>query len=217
MDRGFDDFDWLRCDVEEAARRLLGCDLLRDHDDGLLRVRVVEVEAYDQDDPASHAFVGPTRRNAAMFLDAGHAYVYLSHGIHHCLNVVTGEAGTGSGVLVRAVEPLEGIETMERLRGRGGFELTNGPGKVGQALALDLGFSGHDLSLPPLRLVRGEPVPDDEIVVTPRIGISKAVDMPRRFHVAASAWVSRPRGGTVSAWRTSGGAPSSSRRSPRRS
>lgn len=182
---------WLNRPVEQAARRLLGCELERHLDGEVLRVRIVEVEAYSEDDPASHAFIGPTRRNAAMFLGAGHAYVYLSHGLHRCLNVVTGTEGVGSGVLIRAAAPLDGLTTMERLRGRGGFELTNGPGKLGQALALDLTDSGHDLTQPPLRLVEGPPVPDEDVVVTTRIGISKAADLPRRFYIASSPWVSR--------------------------
>lgn len=184
-------WSWLQVPVEEAARQLLGCELIRDLDGRTLRVRIVEVEAYDQDDPASHSFSGRSKRNDAMFRSAGHAYVYLSHGIHHCLNVVTGVAGYGSGVLIRAAEPIEGDDVMERLRGRGGVQLTNGPGKLGQALRMTLELSGHDLSLEPLRLLQRPPIEADQIVVSTRIGITKAADRLRRFHIADSPYVSR--------------------------
>lgn len=188
-----ENFAWLHVPVEDAARRLLGCEIERELDGQRLRVRIVETEAYDQDDPASHAFNGRTPRNAAMFLPAGHAYVYRSMGIHHCLNMVTGSAGHGSGVLVRAAEPLEGTDSMVMRRGgRGGVLTTNGPGKLCQALGVDLTLTGHDLSAPPLRLLRRDPLPPERIVTTTRIGISKGVDAPRRFLVAGDRYVSRP-------------------------
>lgn len=184
---------WLDVPVEEAALSLLGCVLTSEtggEQGGLTRARIVETEAYSQDDPASHTFRGPTPRNAAMFLPAGHAYVYLSHGIHRCLNMVSGRAGTGSGVLIRAVEPLEGMDLMSvRRGGRTGRDLTNGPGKLAQALGVGLDLTGHDLTLAPLRLERGT-APSD-IVTTTRIGISKAAELPRRFYDAGSQYVSR--------------------------
>lgn len=181
---------WLDVPVEEAAQRLLGCEVISEVGGELVRVRIVETEAYSPDDPASHTFRGPTARNAAMFMPAGHAYVYLSHGIHSCLNIVTGRGGDGCGALIRAVEPLEGAAIMSVRRGdREGVELSNGPGKLGQALGIDRGLSGHDLLLPPLRLVRG-PEPR-RVVVTTRIGISKAQELPRRFYDADSRYVSR--------------------------
>ncbi|MGO3152061.1 MAG: DNA-3-methyladenine glycosylase [Galactobacter sp.] len=186
------DFGWLDAPVEDAARALLGCELVRTIDGEELRVRIVETEAYDQNDPASHTFRGQTARNAAMFMEAGHAYVYRSMGIHHCLNMVAGPAGFGAGVLIRAVEPLAGEDFMVAQRGgRTGPLVTNGPGKLCQALAVDLSFSGHDVSAPPLQLVRRSPLSESEIVTSTRIGISKAADWPRRFHDRASQYVSR--------------------------
>jgi DNA-3-methyladenine glycosylase len=184
-------WQWLNAPVEEAARRLLGSELVRELDDTTLRVRIVEVEAYDQADAASHTFRGRTVRNDAMFRSAGHAYVYLSHGIHYCLNVVTGVDGYGSGVLIRAVQPLAGEEIMEKRRGRTGIVLTNGPGKLCQALGVTRELSGHDLALPPLMLVRCSLLPPEQIVTTTRIGISKATDELRRFYIAGNPYVSK--------------------------
>lgn len=185
--------DFLDWPVEQAARRLLGCELVSTAGPPV-RVRIVETEAYDETDPASHTFRGPSPRNAAMFLAGGHLYAYRSMGLHVCCNVVTGPAGHGSGVLIRAGEPLEGIETMTVRRGRGGFDLTNGPGKLGQALGADLAMSGTSLADGPIRLVERTAVPDAEIVTGVRVGISKAVDLPRRFYVRGNAYVSRRHG-----------------------
>jgi DNA-3-methyladenine glycosylase len=185
-------FDWLDLPVERAARRLLGCELHRELDGRTLIARIVETEAYDQDDEASHAFRGRTARTDAMFRSAGHLYVYLIHGIHHCCNVVTGRDGYGSGALVRAAEPIEGEDVMRARRGRGGPALTNGPGKLCQALGITRTLSGHDLSLPPVRLVERDPVDADRIVTTTRIGISRAAAAPRRFYLAGNPYVSQP-------------------------
>lgn len=183
-------WEWLETDAETAAKRLLGCELVHEVEGQRLRARIVEAEAYDEADPASHTHHGRTARNDAMFLAAGHAYVYLIHGLHHCMNVVVGFEGQGCGVLVRAVEPLEGLAEMERRRGRGGFELTNGPGKLCQAMGITLPMSGHDLRERPLILVRKPPV--DQIVVTRRVGIAKNADAARRFYLRGDPWVSRP-------------------------
>lgn len=190
------EFGFLDAPVEQAARRLLGCELVSEIGGERVRVRIVETEAYDETDPASHTFRGRTARNAAMFLPAGHLYVYRSHGIHFCCNVVTGRAGVGSGALIRAAEPLEGEEFMRARRGRGGAELTNGPGKLGQALGADLSLTGTSLTGDGsgLRLDRRAELPDAEIVTGVRVGISKAVDAPRRFYVRGSAFVSRHHG-----------------------
>ncbi|MEL4356710.1 MULTISPECIES: DNA-3-methyladenine glycosylase [unclassified Luteococcus] len=186
-------WSWLPDDAEQAARRLLGCELVRQIDGHLLRVRIVETEAYDQDDPASHSHHGRTARNDAMFLAAGHAYVYLIHGLHHCMNVVVGPEGYGCGVLIRAAEPLDGLDEMRRRRkGRAGVELTNGPGKLGQALGITLPLRGHDLGLPPLQLLVQQPVAADQIVVTTRVGITKNAAAPRRFYLRGNPWVSKP-------------------------
>lgn len=188
-----DDWQWLNAPVEVAARRLLGCELTRELNGQLLRAKIVEVEAYDQADPASHTYRGQTASNAAMFLAAGHAYVYLIHGMHHCLNLVTGVEGYGSGVLVRAVEPLDGIEAMELNRRKTGLELTNGPGKVCQALGITRELTGHDLSIAPLQLIKRTPVPDSQIIASPRIGISKATREMRRFYISGNPYVSKVR------------------------
>jgi len=126
--------DFLYRSVDEAGKLLLGCVLEREIDGKTIRARIVETEAYDQNDEASHAFGGEKKRNAAMFRDAGHLYVYFTYGMHYCCNVVTGKEGEGSGVLIRAVEPLIGQEELERRRGVSGVIATNGPAKLAQAL-----------------------------------------------------------------------------------
>lgn len=186
-----DNFDWLNTPAEEAARRLLGCELVRELDEGEVRVRIVETEAYDQADAASHTFRGRTARNDAMFKAPGHMYVYFTYGMHHCCNVVCGPEGFGSGVLIRAVEPIEGKDIIEQRRGMSGVNATNGPGKICQALNIDRNFSGHDLALPPIRLVKKPPISDEAVTVGTRIGIAKAVHELRRFYVTDSPYVSR--------------------------
>ena len=148
--------------------------------------RIVEVEAYDESDPASHTFRGPTPRNAAMFGPGGHLYVYFSYGMHHCANVVTGPAGHGSAVLLRAVVPLEGVDVL-RAR-RGGVrdrDLVNGPGKLCQAFAIDAMQYGTDLTAAASAVTvldDGTPPPHSPRV-GPRIGLTKALDTPWRFRV----------------------------------
>ena len=146
--------------------------------------RIVETEAYRSDDPASHSFNGPTPRSAIMFGPPGVLYVYLSYGIHSCANVIVGADGDGQAVLVRAVQPVDGLPIIrERRPGRVDRELANGPGKVCAALAIDLADNGTDLVSPGTRLTivdDGTPPPPDPIV-GPRIGITKAVDTPWRF------------------------------------
>lgn len=184
-------FAWLDVPAEEAARRLLGCELVREVDGREIRVQIVETEAYDQADEASHTFNGRTRRNDAMFKSAGHMYVYFTYGMHHCCNVVCGPEGFGSGVLIRAVEPLEGIDVIEKRRGMSGINVTNGPGKICAALDIDRRLSGHDLAEPPVRLIKKPVLPDSDITASQRIGISKAVHELRRFYVTANPYVSK--------------------------
>ena len=184
-------FDWLDVPAEVAARRLLGCELVCTTGGQEVRVRIVETEAYDQADEASHTFRGRTKRNDAMFKSAGHMYVYFTYGMHHCCNVVCGPEGFGSGVLIRAVEPLTGLDAIEKRRGMSGVNVTNGPGKVCKALAIDLSASGHDLSTSPIVLVRKPALVDEEITTGTRIGISKAVHELRRFYIAGNAYVSK--------------------------
>lgn len=211
--------DFLENPSDVAAPLLLGCTLTRtitlNGEKHKLVARIVETEAYDQDDPASHAFGGPSERNAAMFGPAGHLYVYVSYGMHHCCNVVCGPEGFGSGCLVRAVEPLEGVEVMRELReaGRAGKahtghagkeqaerarkhplklrDLTNGPGKVCAALGIDKGLYGHDLTVEPLVLDFAPLLPGEIIGSSPRVGISKNIDAPKRFFIEGNEFVSR--------------------------
>ena len=211
--------DFLENPSDAAAPLLLGCTLTRtitlNGEKHKLVARIVETEAYDQDDPASHAFGGPSDRNAAMFGPAGHLYVYISYGMHHCCNVVCGPEGFGSGCLVRAVEPLEGVEVMRELReagragkahtGRAGKEqaerarkhplklrdLTNGPGKVCAALGIDKALYGHDLTVEPLVLDYAPLLPGETIGRSPRVGISKNADAPKRYFIEGNVFVSR--------------------------
>lgn len=203
--------DFLENPSDVAAPLLLGCTLTRtitlNGEKHKLVARIVETEAYDQDDPASHAFGGPSERNAAMFGPAGHLYVYVSYGMHHCCNVVCGPEGFGSGCLVRAVEPLEGVGVMLELReaGRAGKEqaerarkhplklrdLTNGPGKVCAALGIDKELYGHELTVEPLVLEFAPLLPGETIGSSPRVGISKNIDAPKRFFIEGNEFVSR--------------------------
>ena len=195
--------DFLENPSDVAAPLLLGCTLTRtitlNGEKHKLVARIVETEAYDQDDPASHAFGGPSERNAAMFGPAGHLYVYVSYGMHHCCNVVCGPEGFGSGCLVRAVEPLEGIEIMRELRETRRArkhplklrDLTNGPGKVCAALGIDKALYGHDLTVEPLVLDFAPLLPGESIGCSPRIGISKNADAPKRFFIEGNTFVSR--------------------------
>ena len=195
--------DFLENPSDAAAPLLLGCTLTRtitlNGEKHKLVARIVETEAYDQDDPASHAFGGLSERNAAMFGPAGHLYVYVSYGMHHCCNVVCGPEGFGSGCLVRAVEPLEGVEVMRELREAGRAykhplklrDLTNGPGKVCAALDIDKGLYGHDLTVEPLVLEFAPLLPGETIGRSPRVGISKNIDAPKRFFIEGNEFVSR--------------------------
>jgi DNA-3-methyladenine glycosylase len=174
----------------DAARRLLGCELIRTLNGQEARVRIVETEAYHQTDAASHSYNGRTQRTDVMFGPAGHMYVYFTYGMHYCCNVVTGPEGEGSAVLIRAVEPLGGEELLRMNRPKSGVELTNGPAKLCQALAIERQLNGHDLAQVPLRLELRPALRPNAIVETPRIGISKAVDVPWRFYIAGNPYVS---------------------------
>ncbi|MHB1073437.1 MAG: DNA-3-methyladenine glycosylase [Gemmatimonadaceae bacterium] len=181
-------------DPAVVARALLGAILECHTAEGVARGRIVETEAYlHADDPASHSHGGPTPRNAAMFGPPGNAYVYFIYGVHWCFNAVTREAGHGSAVLVRALEPLDGLELMRarRSRARGDVALTNGPGKLCQALGITGAMDGRPLQRRPLLIRAGDPVPDARVRVGPRIGIRKAADLPLRFWTAGSPFVSR--------------------------
>jgi DNA-3-methyladenine glycosylase len=174
--------------VHAVAPELIGAELYVDGVGGT----IVEVEAYDHEDPAAHGYGGRrTERNASMFLPGGHAYVYRSYGIHWCLNFVCQDEGVASAVLIRAVEPTQGLEAMRaRRRMDEPRLLMSGPGRLCQALGVTRDHDGLPLDRAPfdLRPRRGEP----ELVVGPRIGITKAADRPWRYGLAGSRFLSRP-------------------------
>lgn len=174
------------------APRLLGCKLVRELDGQILIARIVEAEAYSQEDVASHSYRGETPRTKVMFGPAGHLYVYFTYGMHYCCNIVTGPDGHGSAVLIRALEPLSGEAAMSRNRnGLAGETLTNGPAKLCQALHIDKDLNGHDLGHKPLQLMLEPPTRQDQIVQTTRIGISRGQDVPWRFYIRGNPYVSR--------------------------
>lgn len=180
----------------EVARALLGKMVIRTVAGGRrLTGLIVETEAYLTGDPASHAYRGKTPRNAVMFGPAGHAYIYISYGVHSMLNVVTAGENMGEAVLIRAIEPIEGVETIRTNRGgiENVYRLTNGPGKLGQALALTVnGENGIDLTDPRSTLLVTDGQGDDhEIVTTTRIGLTVGVEAMWRFYLKGNRWVSR--------------------------
>lgn len=173
-----------------VAVDLLGCVLSHASPDGVASGVIVETEAYRPDDPACHAYNGPTMRNRTIFGRPGLAYVYLSYGIHSLINVVCEPEGVGSAVLIRALRPLRGEELMAARRGRTS-QLCSGPGRLTQALGIGLGRDGHDLTGGELTISHGGP-PDGEVVATTRIGITRGVDLPWRYLVLGDRNVSVP-------------------------
>jgi DNA-3-methyladenine glycosylase len=176
--------------VHEVARDLIGCELAVDGTAGL----IVETEAYDATDPACHAYIGRTTRNEVLFGPPGRAYVYLSYGIHSLLNAVAEPEGSAAAVLIRALEPTEGIELMRTRRGRDeNEELCSGPGKLTEALGVGLSLNGADLTEPPFQIYSRHPARNGtDIVAAPRIGITKAAELPWRYCASDSRFVSRP-------------------------
>ena len=175
--------------VHDVARDLIGCAVVHGETSGL----IVETESYHVDDEACHAFGGPTPRSNVLFGPPAHVYVYLSYGIHSLLNFVAEPDGEAAAVLIRALEPVDGIELMRARRDVARVEdLCSGPGKLTQALGIGLELNGTPLQHGPIRVIErtgGAPA----IVTTPRVGITKAADLPWRFCAAGSAFVSRPR------------------------
>ena len=172
--------------VHEVAPELIGATLLV----GGVGGTIVEVEAYDQEDPASHAFAGLTARNAAMFGPAGHAYVYRSYGVHWCLNLVCDVEGRAEAALIRALEPVHGVETMRRRRGLDDLRaLCSGPGKLCQALAVTREHDGLALDAPPFEL--RPRLFEPPLVAGTRIGITKAAERSWRYGLAGSPFLSR--------------------------
>lgn len=175
-----------------VAPALLGSYLVRERDGQLLVGRIVETEAYlSAGDPACHAYKRETPRNRMMFGEPGHAYVYKIYGIHFCVNVVTEPKGYGAAVLVRALEPVSGEAAMAALR-NGSRDLTNGPGRLCQAMDIGIGLNGADLLAPgPLTLWKPEKEPQEAIVASPRIGITEGTEFPWRYFYQGNRWVTK--------------------------
>lgn len=183
----------------EVTRDLLGRLLLHDTPDGPAAIRIVEAEAYDGtgQDPASHAHRGSTPRNAVMFGPPGHLYAYFTYGAHWCVNAVCGPEGTAAAVLIRAGEPVLGTQLMTSRRPRSRpRDLTRGPARLAQALALDRTANGADLRTGPIWLTAGWPIADSDVAWTPRVGITQAGDRPWRALDTTSPWVSPGRPGS---------------------
>ena len=183
----------------QVARDLLGKHIVRNVGTKLLIGKIVEVEAYCKGDPASHAFRGRTMRNSVMFLEGGHLYIYFTYGMHFCANIVTGKEGDGEAVLIRAVEPLGGIEIMTKNRfpnlqfhnQQSLINLTNGPAKFCQAFGIARRQNGLDLLDSEISIINGTPIPSKIMKCSSRIGIQHAVEKKWRFYIKGNPWVSR--------------------------
>jgi DNA-3-methyladenine glycosylase len=180
-------------DTIQLARFLIGKILVRKLPEGVAAGRIVETEAYPVGDPAGHAYRGPTARNPALFLEPGRAYIYLAYGVSFMLNVSSEKRGVGAGVLIRAIEPTDGVTIMQRNRGVERLrDLARGPGRLCAALKIDRGLDGIDLYLPgPLWLGTDDRTPG-EIGRSKRIGITQAAEKPLRFYVRSNLFVSGP-------------------------
>jgi DNA-3-methyladenine glycosylase len=183
----------LPVDTAQLARFLIGKMVVRKLDEGVVGGRIVETEAYSIDDPAGHAYRGITRRNRTLFLERGHAYVYLAYGTSFMLNVSSEMPGVGAGVLIRAIEPTDGIAIMQRNRGiERGRDLARGPGRLCAALGIDRRLDGIDLCQEGPLWVGSDGRAPDEIGQGKRIGITRAADSPLRFYVRGNWFVSGP-------------------------
>lgn len=181
-----------------VARDLLGKHIVRMLHGKRLIAKIVEVEAYlGSKDPASHTFRGKTKRNEVMFKQGGHLYVYFTYGMHFCANVVTGKEGLGEAVLIRAIEPIEGAEVMQKNRRKvgghfkNGPQLTNGPAKLCEALRIQREQNGIDLLGDEIYILNAEPIPKSKIGVSTRIGIRVGIEKKWRFFVKGNEWLSR--------------------------
>ena len=180
-------------DTAQLARFLIGKMLVRVLAEGVAAGRIVETEAYDIGDPAGHAYRGTTPRNRALFLERGHAYVYLAYGSSFMLNVSSETSGVGAGVLIRTIEPTDGIAIMERNRGTERVrDLTRGPGRLSAALGIDRRLDGIDLCQPGRLWLGSDGQASQEIGQSKRIGITHAADSPLRFYVRGNWFVSGP-------------------------
>lgn len=186
-------------EVVTVAKNLLGKILVKKTGKDCLAGKIVEVEAYHGDfDQAAHSYRGITKRNEVMFREGGYLYVYFTYGAHHCCNVVTGKKGQGTAVLIRAVEPVSGVESMIKNRfcrklkdEKEVFNLTSGPGKVCQAFAFDRSHSGTDLTGDKIFITNGVRVHKSQIGISKRIGITKSVNLPWRFFIKNNPYLSR--------------------------
>lgn len=191
--------DFFKKDTVNLAKSLLGCILVNETPEGRTAGIIVEVESYlGKNDPASHAFRGLTESNRVMFGPPGRAYIYFIYGMYFCLNVSAAPDGVGEGVLLRALEPMDGIELMEKRTGSENVRrLCNGPGKLTRAMGIDKGLAGHDLITKPLYLLSADDPkykrqnPEPKIVATTRVGLSRAKDSLLRFYIKDSLFVSR--------------------------
>jgi DNA-3-methyladenine glycosylase len=186
-------------EVKAVAKDLLGKILVNKNGNSILAGKIVEVEAYDgKIDQAAHTFIGKTKRNEIMFNEGGYFYVYFSYGAHYCCNVVTGKKGHGTAVLIRAIEPVNGVKKMiknrygrDLLNERERFNLTSGPGKVCQAMGINKSHYGADLTNGSIFILDSQKVQKDMIVVTKRIGIKKSIELPWRYYIKDNPYVSR--------------------------
>lgn len=188
--------DFYLQDTLLVAKQLLGKFLYRKYKDHYLVGKIVETEAYKDNDPASHAYKGRTKRNEVMFWEGGYLYVYFTYGMHYCCNVVTEEEGKGCAVLIRAVEPIEGLNTMMKLRNYNSdskiFNLTNGPAKLCQAFNITKKDNGKNLCDEEIFIVDSKRVIDNsQIGKSPRIGIKDGLEKKWRFYIKSSPWVSK--------------------------
>lgn len=192
------DRNFFRRDAVRVAREILGAYLVRRQNGATLVGRIVEAEAYLHNDPACHAYRGLTPRTRVMFGDAGHGYIYFTYGMHHCFNVVTNAEGVGEAVLIRALEPVEGIEAMYALRAkaRRDADLLSGPGKICQAFSLTRSESGVDLiESDTIYLEKGAVKKNEQVGISARIGLTLATDKPWRFFIKGNPYISKGKPG----------------------